>query len=84
MIKLKLHIKPNNTKVFAIVTPSILRVVTRSTSAIGGGGEIGRFFLNTIFRLLFRFSAGLLISAHASIVSIYDTHESTLHAGTII
>jgi len=46
-------------RVFVILTPSILRVVTRSMSAIGGGGETWRFFLlslNIISCVFFRFA----------------------------
>jgi len=71
-------------KVFVIVTPTILRVVTRSTSAIGSVDKIRCLFLlslNTISGVFFRFSARLLI--HTSVAWISDMRESTLHAGTI-
>ena len=73
-------------RVFVIVTPSILRVVQRSMSAIGGGGEIRRFLLlslKTISRVFLRLSARLLIRAHASIPSISDLRESMFRAGMI-
>jgi len=51
-------------RVLVIVTPSILSVVTRSMSAIGGGGKTRHFlllFLKTISRVFFRLSAKLLV-----------------------
>jgi len=61
------------------VTPSILRVVTRSISIVGGGGMTGRFFLlslKTISRDVFLLSTKLFARTHVSMPSI-------LHAGTI-
>jgi len=51
-------------------------------SAIGGGGETGRFLLlslKTISRDFF-----LLSTAYVSMPSVSDTRDSALHAGTII
>ena len=73
-------------RVFVIVTPSILSVVTCSMSTIGGGDKTRRFLLpslKTVSRVFFRLSAKLFFCSHASIPSISDTRECTLHAGTI-
>ena len=69
-----------------IVTPRILRDVTRTMSERGGGktGRLLRFLsTNTISWVFLRFNTRLFVLAHSSIESVSADRELSLMAGTM-